>query len=128
MIKNVVYFFPTFSHFFITAADCQFWKVPATPRTQSIRTKSLFIVFWNVRMILTKWVIILECGKRLFWLALKTLLVCHVAVMTLMWLLTKIPKNLTLLEDISTKFIYFTVTFNNTQVITFWLVKVRAQI
>ena len=51
MIKNVVYFFPTFSHFFVTAADYQFWKVPATPRARSVRAKSLFIVFWNVRMI-----------------------------------------------------------------------------
>ena len=39
------------SHFFVTAADYQFWKVPATPRARSVRAKSLFIVFWNVRMI-----------------------------------------------------------------------------
>ena len=39
------------SHFFVTAADYQFWKVPATPRARSVRAKSLFIVLWNVRMI-----------------------------------------------------------------------------
>ena len=50
-----------------------------------------------------KWVIIMEFGKRLFWLDLKTLLVCHVAIMTIMQLLTKAPQNLTLLEDILTK-------------------------
>ena len=55
-------------------------------------------------MILTKLVVILEFGKR-FQLALKTLLVCHVAVMTMMWLFMKALQNLTLLEDISTKFI-----------------------
>ena len=32
----------------------------------NVCAKSLFIVFWNVRMILTKWVIILEFGKNLF--------------------------------------------------------------
>ena len=46
------------------------------PRKQSVCTKSMFIVFWNV-MVLIKWTIILEFGKRLFWLALKTLLVLH---------------------------------------------------
>ena len=65
-VKNVVYFFPTFSHFFITTADYQFWKLPVTPRTRSVHAKSLFIVFWNVLLILTKLVIILEFGKRLF--------------------------------------------------------------
>ena len=64
-IVNIVYFFPTFPHFFVTAADYQFWKVPTTPRTWSARAKSLFIVFWNVQIILTKWVIILEFGRRL---------------------------------------------------------------
>ena len=66
MIKNVVYFFPTLSHFSFTAADYKFWKVLATRKTRPVRAKSLFIVFWNVRMILTKWVIILEFGKSLF--------------------------------------------------------------
>ena len=66
MIKNVVHFFPTFSQFFVMAADYQFWKVPARSRTWSVHTKSLLIVFWNVWMILVEWVIILEFDKRLF--------------------------------------------------------------
>ena len=96
------------SHFFVTAADYQFWKVPAAPRTWSVRAKSLFIVFWNVSIILTKWVIILEFGKRLFWLALKTLLVLHVAVMTTsrhILLIFGDLKNLIIVVDISAKFI-----------------------
>ena len=57
MIKIAVYFFPAFSYFFVMLADYQFWKVLSKPRKQSVYTKILFIVFWNVQPILIKWVI-----------------------------------------------------------------------
>ena len=49
-----------------------FSKVPPKLRTQSFCANSLFILFWNVRIFLIKWAIILEFGKRLFYLASKT--------------------------------------------------------
>ena len=55
-------------------------------------------------MILIKWAIILEFG-RLFLLPLNTLLMCHVNAIIKMSLLIKVHQNLTLLEDILTKFI-----------------------
>ena len=101
---------PSFSNFSAMASDYQFWKMLANPRKMSILTKCLFIVLWNVRMTLIKWVIILEIGKMLLQLTSKTLLMCYVAIMAKMchakichvFLMKKIslhmkalPKNLT---------------------------------
>ena len=47
MIKNVVYFIPTFSHFFLTADDYQFSSKAADFRILSVRTKRLFTVIVN---------------------------------------------------------------------------------
>ena len=45
MMKNVVYFFPTFSHFFVTADDYLFSSKPADLRMLSVRAERLFTVF-----------------------------------------------------------------------------------
>ena len=45
MVKNVAYFFPTFSHFFVTADDYQFSNNAADSRTLSVRAKRLFPIF-----------------------------------------------------------------------------------
>ena len=47
MIKNVVYFIPTFSHFFLAADDYQFSSKAADFRILSVRTKRLFTVIVN---------------------------------------------------------------------------------
>ena len=105
MIKNVVYFFSTFSHFFVTADDYQFSSKTADFRTLSVHAQRLFTVFQDVSMVLIKWVIILEFAKRLHQPYLKTLLECHFAIMTKMGPLMKATKNLTPFEDISIKLI-----------------------
>ena len=45
MIKNVVYFFPTFSHIFVMADDCQFSNKAADSRMLSVHAKRLFTLF-----------------------------------------------------------------------------------
>ena len=47
MIKNVIYFIPTFSHLFVTADKYQFSSKAADFITSSVRAKRLFTVFGN---------------------------------------------------------------------------------
>ena len=64
MIKNVIYFFPTFSHFFVTADDYQLSNFQASLLTSECCLFMPKDCLLSCRMF-DGWAIILEFAKRL---------------------------------------------------------------
>ena len=79
-MQKVVFFFPSLTHFFITATYPRFSTGLVQARKQSASAKTCFSFKIKDQIILFKLAGILKNNLRLFKLDSKTLCVCHKAV------------------------------------------------